>query len=39
MQKLLDALTVSHMLLVLGSMIEYWSFFYTTGCVRTRMCD
>lgn len=34
MQKLLDALTVVHMLLVMGSMIEYWSFFYTAGCVR-----
>lgn len=33
MQKLLDALTVSHLFLVLGSLIEYWSFFYTTGCV------
>lgn len=30
-QKLLDALTVSHLVIVLGSLIEYWSFFYSAG--------
>lgn len=30
-QRLLDAATVAHLFIVLGSIIDYWNFFYTTG--------
>ena len=30
-QRLLDVATVAHLLIVVGSIVDYWSFFYSSG--------
>jgi hypothetical protein len=38
MQKLLDGLTVTHLFIILVSLVDYWNFFYTTGYVPALLC-